>query len=89
MNTSNHLPKKTYKISLIPIDTYNFFFKYNKTHTNLQAAYTISKSILLNTTDFCTCSRYARGWDYYIINQLVSGYHWLAFLNLVSIVHYT
>ena len=62
-----------------------------KTHTNLHlaVAYKISKSILWNATVFRTCSRYARGWDYYPVNKLVIGYHGLAFLNLVYIEYDT
>ena len=37
---------------------------------------------------FHSCSHHALGWDYYPLNQLVSGYHGLAFLNLVSIVYH-
>ena len=63
--------------------------KYNKTHTNLQVAYKISKSISWNIIDFRTCFRYARGWDYYPVNQLIIGFHWLAFLNQVFIEYDT
>ena len=32
---------------------------------------------------FWGCSRYARGCDFYLIDQLVLGYYWLVFLNQV------
>ena len=38
---------------------------YSKTPENLKVTHKQSKSILWNTTDFRTFSRYARGWDYY------------------------
>ena len=41
--------------------------------------------MLWDTTDFQTCSGYARHWDFYLVNKPVIGYDQLAFLNLVLI----
>ena len=83
MNTSRNLPNKSFKISLIPTENCK---NYNKTHKNLQVKNKQNLKIdLMDTSNFRICSRYARGWDFEPVNQLVIGYHRLIFLNLVFI----
>ena len=79
-------PRKHKKI-IIPTETYKISNSYNKTHNNLQLIYKIMININLiwDTTYFRICSRNARGWHFYPVNQLVLWYYWLVFLKLVFI----